>query len=566
MEQAWIEYILNALWQLPLLAAGAWLLLLALQAEPATQHRIWLAVLALAVLLPARGIRVHPGASLEAQRTDVNTRSPMPLPKQESGVLLPEIEPAATRRPPTDRVSHVHFTPVIAHVVAGFFLCLVLLSFVRVALAWRLAMQLVQQASPATLSAAHMETLQSCSRHLGVKAPQVRESGALSSPVLVGAFSPVLLLPLGFDHHTPERMTAAFCHELAHLRRHDYLVNLACQLVGLPVNWHPITHLVQRQIRRSCEMTCDAMAARQMCSEIGYAKCLLALAQSMVTGETAARYGQALGMFDNNVLEERVMRLVEKKSVMSLRAKLARVAAGATGLIATIVVAAVFHIAPVMAQQSDGAQPQTQSVLPQQDVTPAATTEPTPALQKTPHIHRPQIKVDANGGQSEVTPETKAQIQQQMEDALRQLREVHTELNSPEFKRQIEEATRNDSKLALQSDELKKQIAEAQKQFRSEEFKKQMAELQQQIKNGQLKQMKNGELQQQMEQLQKQLQSDALKKQMADMQSQINSGELKQEMEKVQKQLQSGDFQKQMEQAAQALKDAQEQLKKEHLQ
>ena len=195
------------------------------------------------------------------------------------------------------------------------------------------------------------------------------------------------------------------------------------------------------------------------------------------------------------------MRLVEKKSVMSLRAKLARVAAGATGLIATIVVAAVFHIAPVMAQQSDGAQPQTQSVLPQQDVTPAATTEPTPALQKTPHIHRPQIKVDANGGQSEVTPETKAQIQQQMEDALRQLREVHTELNSPEFKRQIEEATRNDSKLALQSDELKKQIAEAQKQFRSEEFKKQMAELQQQIKNGQLKQMKNGELQQQMEQL-----------------------------------------------------------------
>jgi hypothetical protein len=66
IEQALTEYMVNALWQLPLLASGAWLLLRMVRPQPRMQHRVWLAVLALAVLLPVHGMG----------RTDVLTMQP----------------------------------------------------------------------------------------------------------------------------------------------------------------------------------------------------------------------------------------------------------------------------------------------------------------------------------------------------------------------------------------------------------------------------------------------------------------------------------------------------------
>ena len=57
MERAMLEYLANALWQLPVLAAGAWVLLWLMKPGPRTQYSVWLAVLGIAVLLPAWGIR-----------------------------------------------------------------------------------------------------------------------------------------------------------------------------------------------------------------------------------------------------------------------------------------------------------------------------------------------------------------------------------------------------------------------------------------------------------------------------------------------------------------------------
>ena len=57
MERAMLEYLANALWQLPVLAAGAWALLWLMKPGPRMQYRVWLGVLGIAVLLPAWGIR-----------------------------------------------------------------------------------------------------------------------------------------------------------------------------------------------------------------------------------------------------------------------------------------------------------------------------------------------------------------------------------------------------------------------------------------------------------------------------------------------------------------------------
>lgn len=522
-------------------------------------------MLAFAVLVPTRGILVvHEQAQTPHQCEDVNSL----LLAQSTGRLLPAATPAATGRHITARLMSVRLTSTVAHVVAEFFLSMVLLGTVRVALAWRAASQLVQQSQPTNLSAYHSETLQSCSHHLHVAPPEIRVSSALSSPVLVGALPPVLLLPIGFDRHTPDQIKAALCHELAHLRRHDYVVNLICRLASLPVIWHPVTHMVQRQIRRTCEMTCDALAAQHMCSELGYAKCLLALAQSMLQGRTPATHSPALGLFESNILEERVMHLIGKRNVMSLHAKLARIVGGATGMGAAIVVAAVFHLTPVMAQQSDVTAPQQVQSKPAPSPTPSAQPQSAPlaiargdhakvSVGKGSYIHRRKGEdgktvVMANRDRRDPTPEEQRRAEKQLDEALKEPI-FNNNFCDPDFKLQIEKAS--NAAQFTQSPEFKKQMAELQKHFQSEDFKKQIAEMQQ---------LKSDEFKRQIE-LQK-LQSAELKKQMAEVQKQFNSGEFRQQMDALQKQLQSGEFKQQMEKATQAIRDAQEQFKQQHAQ
>ena len=52
MERFLAEYLVNSIWQVPLLAAGAWLILRAVRPGPAVQHRVWVGVLPLMLAMP----------------------------------------------------------------------------------------------------------------------------------------------------------------------------------------------------------------------------------------------------------------------------------------------------------------------------------------------------------------------------------------------------------------------------------------------------------------------------------------------------------------------------------
>jgi hypothetical protein len=87
MERVLLEYLANALWQLPVLATGAWILLRLVKPGPRTQYRVWLAVLGLAVVLPVCGLAGDIGCSFG---TDVAS---MPLVHRSAAVV--EVEPMA---------------------------------------------------------------------------------------------------------------------------------------------------------------------------------------------------------------------------------------------------------------------------------------------------------------------------------------------------------------------------------------------------------------------------------------------------------------------------------------
>ncbi len=361
MERAILEYLANALWQLPVLAAGAWVLLWLMKPGPQTQYRVWLAVLGLAVVLPALGIRGAeivpvPGATFDqVATTRIVQRSSAVVVVDETAPLPAVSEPVEVATDTAKgmwrlpfRVQRVHLSATAVHWVMGVYASSVLLGLVRVIRAWRGARRLVETSRQVALCSTAEAVLEDFGRSFDVSLPEVRECAEVTSPMVVGAASPVVLLPEGFADHADDEVRAALLHELAHVKRRDYLTNGVCQVAVLPVLWHPVAYGVQQRIRRTREMVCDQMAAREMRSELGYARCLLTMARRMLGGGLAER-PEFVGLFSNNVLEERVMRLMETKSVLTARAKLVRLASGATAMATATLMATSFHVVPTMA-------------------------------------------------------------------------------------------------------------------------------------------------------------------------------------------------------------------------
>jgi beta-lactamase regulating signal transducer with metallopeptidase domain len=335
---------------------------------------VWLAVLGIAVLLPAWGIRGGEIASVARVRFDelatarmvqrsagviaVDATAPL---KVDSVPATGEETAKATWGLPA-RVQRVHLSATVTHWILGAYVGSVLLGLLRVVRAWHSARGLVEVSHEVALCSAAEAVLRDFGRSFDVSLPDVRECAAVTSPMVVGALSPVVLLPEGFAGHPNDEVRAALLHELAHVKRRDYVTNGVCQLAVLPVNWHPVAYVVQQRIRRTREMACDEMAAREMQSELGYARCLVTMARGMLSGGLAER-PEFVGLFSNNVLEERVMRLMETKTVLSARAKLVRWATGATAMAAATLVATSFHVVPTMAAETEASSPAVQMAV-----------------------------------------------------------------------------------------------------------------------------------------------------------------------------------------------------------
>lgn len=624
MEQIAVEYLVNAFWQLPVLALGAWLLLKLCRPQPATQHRAWLAVLALGLLLPLRGIipsRPAPSlselpiatavsigeAEANASYHAVQGEAPVSLHPVSAPDLPQNAIPStgrtwlgSTAAALSASVHPVSVSAALAQWIVGLWLAVALWGMLRIVLAWLAAQRLVAASRDAPLDERRRATLAGCALRVGVAVPEIRESDRIAGPVVVGAANPVLLWPRNFAQTSYDEMRAALCHELAHIQRRDYAMNLLCEMVALPLKWHPATHRVERRVRATREMACDAVAANAMGSETVYADCLVRLARNIVSG--GAEGFLAAGLFSGNVMEERVMRLIAQKSTMSVRAKVVRGAAGATAMLATAAVAAAFHLTPAMAQEIPAPPPAPAQVTPAAPpalvqaapaiapaipavapapvkfspsiaLAPAAPTVLTPSIPVgvkvpaaplvpaisaavpvplapmvapqvnvqpppavPPQTHSSKPIVIKRGKIRDLTPAERARIEKQLADAQRKLAAATAKIDSPEFQRQLEDAQLKASQLVANID--------------SAEFQKRMADAQKQLADAEAR-IDSPEFQRQLEEAQRkatqavsQIDSAAFQKQMADAQAaalraqtKLNSTEFRKQMADAQKQI-----------------------------
>jgi beta-lactamase regulating signal transducer with metallopeptidase domain len=151
--------------------------------------------------------------------------------------------------------------------------------------------------------------VEQCHALLGVKPVPILLSLQGRGPATLGICNPVLVVPDWFlSQPSADEISSALCHELAHIRRHDFFLNLVYQLCLLPISFHPAAALIKARIDQTRELACDEIAAESLSTRTQYARSLLSIAQTMGANQHSATAGYALGLFDINTLEDRIMK------------------------------------------------------------------------------------------------------------------------------------------------------------------------------------------------------------------------------------------------------------------
>jgi TonB family protein len=343
--EGWVlGYLLNSLWQVPVLFAASWLVArMARRMGPRAEHRVWVSALVLEAVLPACSWRMEglvqqvwgllhagPHAGVGAVRVTMG-----------SGVVA--------------GVGVLRLPAAVLTGIAIVYGCGLL--YVAARLAWGLWRTDVmrRQAQRVSLTADVRQRWERYGRVLGVRAAEMAVSPMTSGPVTVGLGRGVMLVPPGFLANVgDEDLDAVMAHELAHMRRRDFAKNVLYGFVTLTVAYHPALWLTRSRVAATREMVCDAMAAEAVAGREKYASSLLRLA-SLVAASAPEKTLHAIGIFDANLFERRVMKLTEKRVEMKgVRRMVVAVACVVLG-VATCASAMALRITPVAAIGRSGA-------------------------------------------------------------------------------------------------------------------------------------------------------------------------------------------------------------------
>jgi TonB family protein len=296
LEGMVLGYLVNSLWQVPLIClAGYSCARLVRRMGPQAEHWVWVTALLIAAILPAcagggawlpHGFGAS-GAGAGAVQVEMGRLTPI------SGTAL-------------------HMPPMLRHGAVIVYLGLMLFFCGRLVWGVLQSESLRRGSRRLTLAGEWKAMWERCCRVFEVNDVEIACTSRIAGPLTIGFRRRTLLVPADFlETAEASDVEAALGHELAHMQRRDFAKNLLYELVSLPVSYHPMTRWLKAQIRQSRELVCDAMAAEFVTTRELYARSLLRLA-SMMLNQTQTVNIHAIGIFDANILERRVMNLMTK--------------------------------------------------------------------------------------------------------------------------------------------------------------------------------------------------------------------------------------------------------------
>ncbi len=332
ISQVLLTCLLNACWQIALITAVAafcaWLLR---ETAARYRHLLWVAALALCFCLPVlTSYQVSRGASIKVQ--------PEPQTTVQEAIVSSTQIPLDIQTSPEETGSLVPVSRNLATGLVAIYLLFLGYRAMGLFKAWRLTRAIARSVSRIELPQ-HLRTIiERCQTALGVKRVGIFCSAAVPMPITVGSLNPLVILPeqllLEAD---PDVLTSAIGHELVHVRRRDYALNLMYELIHLPLSFHPAAALVRRRIRETRELSCDELVADRLLAPEVYARSLVRLAGSaMAVGRQTTI---TVGISDGDILEERVMSILRRPKIKIFRKNLLLIAASL--LLAAPCVAAV---------------------------------------------------------------------------------------------------------------------------------------------------------------------------------------------------------------------------------
>ncbi len=149
------------------------------------------------------------------------------------------------------------------------------------------------------------------SRQIGIRQTvRLVQSELVKVPAAVGWLKPMILLPVGIAFQlTPEQLDGILWHELAHIRRRDYLVNILQGLVETVFFFNPGLLWLSSLIRTEREACCDDMVLSRMNRKANYVEALLAFGY----GEFK-QAGLAMSIGSGNQLRDRLKRMISQEN------------------------------------------------------------------------------------------------------------------------------------------------------------------------------------------------------------------------------------------------------------
>jgi beta-lactamase regulating signal transducer with metallopeptidase domain len=207
-----------------------------------------------------------------ASRADTPAPAPLPAPVRPTDPLRPQ-------SPSLLQEAAATLQPALPWLVLLWTLGVLLVGLWHtggVALTWRLRRLGREHDAGEHVLTAVRETAQ----RLGIgRAVRVLACARAAGPAVVGVLRPVILLPAALlSGLTPAQLQALIAHELAHVRRHDYLANLVQVAIESVLFYHPATWWIGRAIRRERESCCDDLAVSAGANRYDYARALTAAA------------------------------------------------------------------------------------------------------------------------------------------------------------------------------------------------------------------------------------------------------------------------------------------------
>jgi beta-lactamase regulating signal transducer with metallopeptidase domain len=323
ISQHALDFILNSLWQGCLILAVAALCDRLLRKAPARLgHTLWVIALVASALVPIWSARGQSGPKVPSTSVYYGSGTPKSVPNapEHDAPPAPHSWKWFNLGSPTIIRSGALAagTPLSVAVICGF-LIFVLGRAIRLGKAWKRTRQIRQSARPDQTPDRILLAKRRCEEALGLRDIPLLYSAHVQGPITIGSVNPSIIAPENFFETTPElEASAALGHEMAHIARQDFLLNYICELVCLPVSFHPLTILAKKRLRACRESACDELVVEKIMNVSEYANSLVSMARRFVN---STRAGYSLGVFDGNLLEGRIKRLLTEPKLSSPMAR-----------------------------------------------------------------------------------------------------------------------------------------------------------------------------------------------------------------------------------------------------